>query len=73
MRLHLRAIIGVRNVPLAYVVRKLVGVVAEGAPILLDNQPHSEEHGSVEEELVLRTFHTHPLYRNDNNDVYVRI
>jgi hypothetical protein len=60
--------IGVRMVPLAYVVRETVppGV----APALATGLPHSNEHGSVEGEMIARASHTHPLFRDDNSAVY---
>jgi hypothetical protein len=62
-------IIGVRMIPLAYVIRETVAVPAV-APPLLAGQPHSDEHGSVESELVARANHTNALYRDDNASVY---
>jgi hypothetical protein len=61
--------IGVRNIPLYYVIRP-DDAVAAAAPALENNQPHSAEHGSVEEELVARATHTHALFRDDNATVY---
>jgi hypothetical protein len=60
--------IGVRMVPLAYIVRELVtpGV----PPALATGLPNSTEHGSVEGEMIARTSHTHPLFRDDNSSVY---
>ena len=65
----LRQIIGVRMIPLIYVIRTEV-VVPAAAPALENNQPHSTEHGSVESELIARASHTNPLYRDDNGKVY---
>jgi hypothetical protein len=62
-------IIGVRTIPLAYVIREDV-VVPAVPPALMNGQPHSEEHGSVEVELVARASHAHALYRDDNSSVY---
>ena len=64
----LAQIIGVRTIPLTYVIRATVDVPA--APALANNEPHSTEHGSVEAELVARASHTHALYRDDNKKVY---
>ena len=66
---HLHRVIGVRTIPLAYVIREEV-VVPNPAPALLAGQPHSEMHGSIEAELVARASHTHALYRDDNSSVY---
>jgi hypothetical protein len=60
--------IGVRMVPLAYVVRDVVTPLAP--PPLATNLPYSEEHGSVEGEMIARASHTHALYREDNSAVY---
>jgi hypothetical protein len=68
----LHRVIGVRTIPLAYVIREDVVVPAE-APALLAGQPHSREHGSVEAELVARARHNHALYRDDNANVYYKL
>ena len=43
------------------------------APTLAPNQPHSTEHGSVEEELIARASHTHAHFRDDNSVVYYHL
>ena len=68
-RTFLHRIIGVRLIPLAYVIREKVEVPAAAPPLATD-QPHSSLHGSVEAELVARASHGHPLYRDDNSAVY---
>jgi hypothetical protein len=60
--------IGVRMVPLAYVVRELVPVPAP--PPLANDPPYSTTHGSVEGELIARASHTHTLFHDDNLAVY---
>jgi hypothetical protein len=60
--------IGVRMVPLAYVVREVVIPLAP--PPLATNLPYCEQHGSVEGELIARASHAHPLFRDDNSAVY---
>ncbi len=65
----LSRVIGVRTVPLSYVIREHVDVPA-AAPALAAGQPHSTEHGSVEAELVARASHNHASYRDDNKAVY---
>ena len=55
----LNRVIGVRVIPLIYVIRTEVAVPA-AAPPLANNQPHSTEHGSIEAELIARASHTHP-------------
>ena len=57
--------IGQTNCPLAWIYRDAVAVDAV-APALAADQPYSETHGSVAEEMVQRIAHTHPLYRVDN-------
>jgi hypothetical protein len=69
---YLHRVIGVRMIPLAYVIREKVDVPA-AAPTLANGQPHSTEHGSVEAELVARASHTHALYRDDNASVYYKL
>ncbi len=66
---YLHKKIGQRNIPLAYVTREDAAVPAV-APPLATNLPHSEEHGSVEGDLVARASHAHALYRDDNSAVY---
>ena len=67
---YLRSEFGVREVPLLYVARASGAAVAMPAPPLEVNQPHSAEHGSVEEELIARTSHAGPLFRIDSGMVY---
>jgi hypothetical protein len=69
---YLHRVIGVRMIPLAYVIREDVDVPA-AAPALAAGQPHSTEHGSVEAELVARAQHNHALYRDDNANVYYKL
>ena len=65
-------IIGHHTIPLSYVVRKEV-TVPNHAPLLVPGQPHSEDHGSVDAELMDRVSHTHALYRDDNSLVYYKL
>lgn len=65
----LRQVIGVRTIPLCYVTREM-DVVPAAAPQLANGQPHSTEHGSVEEELIARASHDHALFQTDNAKVY---
>ena len=57
---------------LAYVICANVNVPAP-PPQLTANQPHSDEHGSVETELVTCSSHTHALYHDDNSSVYFHL
>ena len=68
-KLHCHGVVGKRNAPVNYVFREDEAVPADG-PALLPDQPHSEEYGSVEGELIARLSFDHPLYRNDNELVY---
>lgn len=61
--------VGLRCIPLSYVVRETEAVPAI-APVLALDLPHSEQFGSVEEDLIQRASHTHPLFRDDNAQVY---
>ena len=68
----LHRVIGARMIPLTYAIRtnpQVPGI----APTLAPNQPHSTEHGSVEEELIARASHTHALFRDDNSVVYYHL
>ena len=58
-------VIRVRNSPLAYVVRADAAVPAV-APLLMPGRPYSEEHGSVEREMIARLSHDHPVFEDDN-------
>jgi hypothetical protein len=69
---YLSRVIGVRTIPLAYVIRPDEDVPA-AAPLLAAGQPHSAVHGSIETELVARASHAHALYRDDNSAVYHKL
>jgi hypothetical protein len=64
--------IGVRNVPIVYVIRDEAAMPA-AVPALMAGQPHSTEAGSVEMELTLRSSHVHPLFQEDNETVCHRL
>ena len=68
----LHRVIGVRMIPLAYVTRAVVEVPAV-VPALENNWPHSEEHGSVENELIAQALHKHKLFHEDNTKVYYHL
>ena len=59
-------------IPLAYVMRAVVEVPV-AVPVLENNRPHSEEHGSVENELIAQASHEHELFREDNAKVYYHL
>lgn len=66
---YLTRCIGKRNIPLAYVTRE-EAAPAGVPPALAANLPHSQVYGSVEAELTALATHDHPLYREDNAEVY---
>jgi hypothetical protein len=68
----LRQCFGVRSIPLIYVTRENEAVPVAISP-LAAGQPHSVEAGSVEEELIARASHNHPLFREDNGLVYFKL
>ena len=61
--------IGQADCPLKWIYRE-DSAVAAVAPALAHDQPFSNEHGSVAEELVARMRHDHALYRPDNTTGY---
>jgi hypothetical protein len=65
---YLNRVVGVRNIPLAYVIRPEADVPAIGAQAA--GTPHSVEHGSIEAELVARASHGHSLFSKDNTALY---
>lgn len=69
---YLAQIMGVRHIPLIYVIRENVDV-ADPPPALATNQPHSDEHGSVERELIARASHDHALFQEDNAAVFYKL
>ena len=62
---------GVCNCPIVYVIDKRGATTTR--PALATNQPHSEEYGSVESELAKLLSWNHPLFENDNNNVFNRM
>ena len=70
-KLHCNTVVGVRNFPIVYVIDKHGANTSR--PALATNQPHSEEYGSVESELVKLLSWNHPLFKNDNNNVFYRM
>ena len=63
---------GNHTIPLFYVVRKEVTVPVH-APPLVPGQPHPEDHGSMEADIVARESHTHALYRDEIYLVYYKL
>ena len=64
----LHQVLGVTHVPLSYVIREQMLVAAP--PPLLNNRSYSEEHGSVEGELIARSSHHTAHYKADNATVF---
>ena len=69
---YLHRVIGVRVIPLVYIICTDSDVPMP-VPPLAPNQPHSEVHGSIEYKLVERASHEHPLFRDDNSEVYFKL
>jgi hypothetical protein len=61
--------IGVCTIPLSYVTREKA-LASRPASVNRENLPQGEEFGFIEEELVAQALHMHPLYREDNAQVY---
>ena len=75
-KLHLMGIIGARNCPIIYVIHPMPSrapLVPMAAPPLLADKPHSEEHGSVEGEMIARLSHADKLFRTDNQSVFEKL
>jgi hypothetical protein len=68
---HLHRTIGVRNIPLAYVIR--TDAVVPAITAIANGHPHSTIHGSIEDKLIARAAHTHPLYCENNQSVYYQL
>ena len=69
---HLCRCIGGRIIPLIYVVRTYVTVTGICPPLAMD-QPFSEEHGSIDEDLIARASHEDGLFPQCNSDVYYKM
>ena len=70
--LHLKSIIGVRDCSLAYLIDDTARR-ATARPALLADHPDCEELGSIVDELNLYTSHVHPLFAQENANLYDRI
>ena len=69
---YLSCAIGVRMIPLAYVIQPEADVPV-AAPVLAAGEPYSLEHGSVKQEMVAHASHTHALFQEDNSDIYYKL
>ena len=61
---HLRKRLGVRKIPLSYVIRDLVPVARIG--MINADAPYSDEFKTFHEELIAQASHNHPNYPEDN-------
>jgi hypothetical protein len=68
---YLHRVIGVRTIPLAYVIRPEAAVPVIGPQAA--GTPHSVQHEAIETELIARASHGHALYREDNSAVYYKL
>ena len=68
---YLHRIIGVREIPLAYIIRPEVAALPIGA--ISVGSPHSQEHGAIELELIVHASHTHALFQEDNSALYYKV
>ena len=71
-KLHTKSIIGVCMCSLLYVLNDKASK-ANAQLDLIAHQPHSADYGSITEELAALTSHYHPLYAQDNGNMYDRI
>ena len=71
-KLHTKSIIGVRMCSLLYALDDEASK-ATARPDLIEHQLHSADYGSITEELVTLTSYYHPMYAQDNGNVYDRI
>ena len=70
-KLQTKSIIGVRMCSLLYALDDEASK-ATARPDLIAHQPHPTDYGSITEELSALTFHYHPLYAQDNGNIYNR-
>jgi hypothetical protein len=68
---YLHRVIGVRTIPLAYVIRPEATVPMVGAQAA--GTPHSVQHEAIDAELISQASHEHPLFREDNSSVYYKL
>ena len=70
---HLSSVLGVRKVPLQYIIRETVDpvdITDDPLPIGDGSPPYSARYDSFHDEMVARTSHTHPGYKADNKHVF---
>lgn len=66
---YLGSVFGVREIPLAYVIRETVDVKPHAEDPFAGNKLYGES-GSLLEDLIERCSHAHPLFKTDNQKVY---
>ena len=71
-KLYTKLIIGVRMCSFLYALGDEASK-AHARPDLIAHQSHSADYGSIAEEIAALTSHYHPLYAQDNGNVYDRI
>ena len=69
---YLHRIIRSHMIPLAYVIHEHVNPPGTATPCAT-SQPHSEEHGSVEMDMIMLASHDHALFHEDNAKVYIKL
>ncbi len=72
MKHYLHSKYGLRKIPLDYVIRDVAQVLPEVQDPLLADEPYGSS-GSVLGELIKRAGHNHPLFKQDNEEVYTLI
>ena len=69
VREHLRGKLGIRNIPLSYVVRDNATVPPIVDDPIVPSTTYSTLHGGFHSELIERAYHGHPNYVEDNDSV----
>ena len=70
---HLSSVLGVRKVPLQYVIRDTIipnPIEDDPLPIGDGSPPYAAKYDSFNDEMVSRTSHAHPGYKADNKHVF---
>lgn len=70
---HLSSVLGVRKVPLQYIIRETVDpvdIADDPLPVGVGSPPYSARYDSFHDEMIARTSHTHPGYKADNKHVF---
>lgn len=70
---HLSSVLGVRKVPLQYIIREdIVPIDINDDPLQEgdDSPPYAARYDSFHDEMVARTSHTHPGFKADNKHVF---